>query len=116
MALSDVTLASTNPTSLRITTSRFRRRALCAFSFRFGSGSGFRNDALRTHLCGKQQRGPAGPRIGDTFSGNVIGAAMRRSQKRHRKAAEKRYALIEPDQLHRDLTLIVIHRQHSIEL
>ncbi|MGY4409415.1 hypothetical protein ACVWW4_001151 [Bradyrhizobium sp. LB7.1] len=40
---------------------------------------------------------------------------MRRRADRERKAAEQRHAAIETHQLHRDLALVVIHRQHRIE-
>ena len=40
---------------------------------------------------------------------------MRRRADRERQAAEQRHAAIEAHQLHRDLALVVVHRQHRVE-
>src|SRR5262249_56115526 len=40
---------------------------------------------------------------------------MRRCADRKRETAEKRHAAIETHQLHRDLALVVVHRQHGVE-
>jgi hypothetical protein len=40
---------------------------------------------------------------------------VRRRADRKRKPTEKRHTAIETHQLHRDLALVVVHRQHCIE-
>src|SRR6516162_8243243 len=40
---------------------------------------------------------------------------MRRCADRKRETAKKRHAAVKTHQLHRDLALVVVHRQHCIE-
>ncbi len=54
--------------------------------------------------------------MGDALAGNVIGRAMRRRHQRETRSRRAASRLLEADELHRDLTLIVIHRQHAVEL
>src|SRR4051812_7735224 len=52
----------------------------------------------------------------DAFSDDVERSAMRRRGEHRLEAAGDRDAAIEPLELGRDLSLVVIHREHAVEL
>ncbi len=55
------------------------------------------------------------PRLAMPLARDVVRRAVRRRADRERKAAEQRDAAIEAHQLHRDLALVVVHREHRVE-
>src|SRR5882757_1869491 len=55
-------------------------------------------------------------RMGNAPAGDIIGRPVCRGQQGEWKSAEQCHPLIEADQLHRDLALIVVHGQDRIEL
>ena len=57
-----------------------------------------------------------GSDVGHAFPGDVISRAMRRRAHREIEAAKQGDAAVEADELHGDLALVVVHRQHGIEL
>ena len=55
-----------------------------------------------------------GFRLGDALAGDVEGAARGAGGDRNRQAAEQGHAAVETHQLHRDLALVVVHRDHRV--
>src|SRR5258708_38379127 len=67
------------------------------------------------HFRRKQDSRACGSDPCDSFSGDVVGRSVCRRTDREIKAAEQGHAAIEAHQLHRDLTLVMVHREHRVK-
>src|SRR4029079_6733478 len=71
--------------------------------------------ASSTHTGRKEYRSARCADVRDPFAGDVVRGSMRRRTDWKWKTAHQRDATIEAHQLHRDLFLIVIHRDDGVE-
>src|SRR5215472_14736386 len=62
------------------------------------------------------ERLPNGADAGDAFSRDIESGSVRGRRYRRRQSPVQSYALLEAHQLHRDLSLIVIHRYDCIKV
>jgi len=70
---------------------------------------------LRCIFAANRKRRTARASVRDAAAGNVVCGAMRRRAKRERESTHHRDAAVEPHQLHRDLPLVMEHREHCIK-